>query len=146
MRYRAGVLIGFVAGAAACGESPRHSASVDPAPAGERIALAAAFVGGNPRGLRPLLHPDLVVQPPRPDSALRGAPAATYLTTLAAHTRVDESRLEPRAFAPEGPFVLEQGTWVMRTGDRVLGSRYHLRWRRGGARWQVVLWRWTAFR
>jgi hypothetical protein len=72
--------------------------------------------------------------------------AAAYLTTLALHTRVQESRLDPRGFDPEGPFVLERGSWTVRTGDRVLSSRYQLRWRRAESGWQVMLWRWTPFR
>jgi hypothetical protein len=127
-------------------EAQRHPSGVVAPPTAERSALGAVFVGGNASGLRALLHADLVVQPPSPDSALRGPAGAAYLTGLAAHTRVTESRLEPQVFFPEGPFLLEQGTWVVRAGERVLGSRYHLRWRRTPAGWKVVLWRWTRFR
>jgi hypothetical protein len=112
----------------------------------ERISLGAAFVGGNPRGLAGLLHAHLIVQPPSPDSALGGVEARTYLTALAAATRLDESRFWPERVTPEGQFALEQGSWVVRAGDRVLRSVYHLRWRRAGAGWQIVLLRWTRFR
>ena len=127
-------------------EAQRHPSGVAAPPTAERSALGAAFLGGNARGLSALLHADLVVQPPAPDSALRGSAAAAYLTGLAAHTRLTESRLEPEAFIPEGFFLLQQATWVVRAGERVLGSRYHLRWRRTPAGWKVVLWRWTTFR
>ena len=72
--------------------------------------------------------------------------AAAYLTGLATHSSLSSSELSPRTFTPEGPFLLEQGTWIVRAGDRVLGSRYHLRWRRVEAGWKVVLLRWGRFR
>lgn len=112
----------------------------------ERTALGAAFVGGRASGLEQLLHPDLIVQPPDPDSARRGAGAIRYLTGLAVHTQVTESRLWPQAVNPEGTFLLEQGTWVLQAGVRAMRSRYHLRWRNTRSGWKVVLWRWTAFR
>lgn len=118
-------LSAWLAGAAAPGEAQRVASP----PSEERIALGAAFIGGNPRGLPALLHAGLIVQPPAPDTALSGKDANAYLMSLAVHTRLDESRLWPQAVTPEGPFLLEQGTWSVRAGDRVLASRYHLRWR-----------------
>ena len=86
------------------------------------------------------------MQPPKPDSARQGAAAIAYLLGLAAHTSVAESRLEPQTVTPEGTFVFEQGYWRLRTGDRTLRAPYTLRWRRSATGWQVVLWRWGAFR
>jgi hypothetical protein len=146
LQHQVGLLIAVILIGVSDAEAQRHPSGVAAPPTSERIALGAAFLGGNARGLRALLHADLVVQPPAPDSALRGSAAAAYLTDLTAHTRLTESRLEPQAFIPEGLFLLEQGTWVVRAGERVLGSRYHLRWRRTPAGWKVVLWRWTTFR
>ncbi|HYC33547.1 MAG TPA: hypothetical protein VEB59_14760 [Gemmatimonadales bacterium] len=143
-----GALIALLVSGAACAEGggdPAQAERSPPPPTEERYALGAAFVGGNPRGLAEVLHPELVVQPPSPDSALQGA-AAAYLTDLAAHSRLAASELSPQAFSPEGTFLLEQGTWIVRSGDRVLGSRYHLRWRRVGEGWKVVLLRWSRFR
>ena len=145
-QHQIGLLIAMLLVGVSGAEAQRHPSGVVAPPTAERSALGAAFVGGTADGLRALLHADLVVQPPSPDRALRGSAAAAYLTALAAHTRVTESRLEPQAFIPEGVFLLEQGTWVVRAGERVLGSRYHLRWRRTPVGWKVALWRWTTFR
>ena len=123
----------------------RPPASGDP-PTEEHAALGASFVSGDSASLRRLLHPALVVQPPPPDSARGGDVAIAYLLDLAAQTRVSESRLEPRAVAPEGPFAFEQGTWLLRSGDRSLRSPYTLRWRATPEGWRVVLWRWGRFR
>ena len=46
-----------------------------------RVALGASFLGGSASGLRPLLHADLIGQPPEPDSAHRGAAAVDYLVS-----------------------------------------------------------------
>jgi hypothetical protein len=81
-----------------------------------------------------------------PDSAQQGAAAIEYLLGLAAGTSVSESRLEPQLAVPEGPFVFEQGVWVLRNGNRVLHAPYALRWRATAEGWRVVLWRWGAFR
>jgi|SRR5919112_1789887 hypothetical protein len=108
--------------------------------------LAASFVSRDTAMLRALLHPDLVVQPPAPDSARQGADAIDYLLELAAQTSVSESRLYSHMSVPEGPFVYEQGVWLMRSGTRALRAPYSLRWRAAGRGWQVVLWRWGAFR
>lgn len=117
-----------------------------PQPPGEHETLAAAFLGGDSTGLRRLLHPDLVVQPPPPDAASRGPEAVGYLVALAAGTQVSESRLHPTGVTREGPFLLEEGTWFMGTGGRILRARYLIRWRPSEDGWQVVLWRWSRFR
>ena len=115
-------------------------------PVSEHAALAASFVSNDSASLRRLLHPDLVVQPPEPDSARQGAAAIEYLLSLAAHTSVKESRLFPQVDTPEGPFVFEQGFWRLRTGDRTLHAPYTLRWRGSSEGWKVVLLRWGQFR
>lgn len=115
-------------------------------PMEEHTALGASFVSNDSATLRHLLHPDLIVQPPKPDSAQQGAAAIAYLLGLAAKTKVSESRLEPLRVVPEGSFVFEQGIWRLRSGDRTLRAPYTLRWRGSAAGWQVVLWRWGTFR
>jgi hypothetical protein len=115
-------------------------------PMGEHTVLAASFVSNDSAALRRLLDSQLIVQPPSPDSAQRGAAAVDYLLGLAAETSVSESRLEPRQLAPEGPFLFEQGTWLLRDGDRTLRAPYTLRWRATPEGWRVVLWRWGPFR
>jgi Domain of unknown function (DUF4440) len=108
--------------------------------------LAGSFVSGDSAALSALLHADLLVQPPSPDSALQGAAARSYLLALAANTKVGESRLHPHMVVPEGPFAFEQGLWELRVGDRRLRSPYVLRWRMTPGGWRVVLWRWERFR
>lgn len=131
----------------ACTETgARGRTNAGEGPDRERVALGASFTGQGPGDLPALLHADVIVQPPEPDSARRGSEAAAYLARLASHTAVTESRLEPSAAVREGVFLFEQGTWLMRSGDLWLRSRYALRWRRAGDGWQVVLWRWTLFR
>jgi hypothetical protein len=115
-------------------------------PMEEHTALAASFVSGDSAALRRLLHSDLIVQPPPPDSAQQGEAAIEYLLKLAAETTVAESRLEPQMVVPEGPFAFEQGIWLLRSGSRVLRSPYTIRWRAVPYGWQVVLWRWGPFR
>ena len=144
-QHQISLLTALILAAGHDGQAQRHPSRAA-SPTAERSELGAAFLGGKAQGLSTLLHADVVVQPPSPDSSLRGAAAAAYLTGLAAHTRLTESRLEPQAVTPEGPFLLEQGTWVVQAGERVFGSQYHLRWRRTPAGWKVVLWRWTRFR
>ncbi len=123
---------------------PRHG---DPnGRLGEHTVLAASFVSNDSAGLRRLLDSQVIVQPPAPDSAQRGAAAIDYLLRLAAETSVSESRLEPWQVAPEGPFVFEQGAWLLREGDRTLRAPYTLRWRATPEGWRVVLWRWGPFR
>ncbi len=117
-----------------------------PHPPDEHETLAEAFLGGDSTALRRLLHPDVVVQPPAPDTASRGAEAVGYLVALAAGTEVSESRLHPTGVTREGPFLLEEGTWYMGTGGRILRARYLIRWRPSGDGWRVVLWRWSRFR
>jgi len=124
-------------------DSPRATGWIQP---GEHETLAGSFVSRDSAALRRLLNPDFVVQPPPPDSAQQGESAIAYLLGLAAATSVDESRLEPRALVPEGPFAFEQGVWHLRMGDRRLRSPYALRWRSTPDGWKVVLWRWGPFR
>ena len=111
-----------------------------------RIALGASFVGSHAGGLRRLMHPDLIVQPPEPDSALRGQAAAGYLERLARESQVTRSQLLPVSVGREGGFLLERGVWHLSSGDRTFTSRYTIRWRASPAGWKVVLWRWTLFR
>ena len=115
-------------------------------PHGERVALAASFVGRRSDVLGRLLHDSVIVQPPLPDSARQGTAAIRYVRDLAVNTQVAESRLTPSAITAEGPFVLEQGIWMLRVGDRPLTGHYTLRWRQTPAGWKVVLWRWSTFR
>jgi hypothetical protein len=112
----------------------------------EHQALAGIFVSGDSAALRALLHPDFVVQPPEPDSALQGAAAVDYLVRLAALTSVEDSRFAPMATVSEGPFEFEQGVWYLRTGPRTFRSPYSLRWRNTPEGVKVVLWRWGRFR
>jgi hypothetical protein len=102
-------------------------------------------VGGHASGLRRLLHADLIVQPPEPDSAVGGPGAVAYLELIARETVVERSELVPETVSREGGFILERGTWVL-DADAPLRSRYTIRWRRAAGDWQVVLWRWTLFR
>jgi hypothetical protein len=111
-----------------------------------RVALGASFVGGRASGLRALLHTGVIVQPPEPDSALRGGEAAQYLERLARSSEVTRSELLPVSVGREGGFLLERGAWHLESGDRTFASRYVLRWREASEGWQVVLWRWTRFR
>ena len=134
----------LLAQAAGCGRSEQPPAR--PALNEARVALGASFVGGHARGLRKLLHPDLIVQPPDPDIALRGEAAAEYLEGLARESQVAGSELLPVSVGREGGFFLERGEWHLRSGDHTLASRYTLRWRETPAGWKVVLWRWTLFR
>jgi hypothetical protein len=112
----------------------------------EHTVLAGSFVSGDTAGLAALLDEQLVVQPPSPDTALRGARARGYLLGLAANTRVAESRFHPEVVQPEGSFAYEQGVWELQTGTDRLVSRYVLRWRKTPVGWRVVLWRWGPFR
>lgn len=130
----------------ACGDRSRPAGGMAGAPTEEHAALGASFVSRDSASLRRLLHPAFIVQPPPPDSTRQGEAAITYLLGLASHTEVTESRLEPQALVPEGPFALERGIWFLSDGDLVLRSRYVLRWRATGEGWRVVLWRWGRFR
>jgi hypothetical protein len=96
-RLIATALVGLVG---ACGgdERPAREPELHEA----RGALGASFVGGHASGLRDLLHAGLIVQPPEPDSALRGAAAAEYLEQLARQSAVTRSELLPASVAREG--------------------------------------------
>jgi hypothetical protein len=136
----------LLAGAVGC-QSDRPSraqsqgARLDPV----RVELAASFVGGEAKGLRRLLHADLIVQPPEPDTSLRAEAAADYLERLARGTVVRRSELLPADISREGSFLLERGTWVLESGRRYQ-SRYMIRWTEAATGWKVVLWRWSRFR
>jgi hypothetical protein len=134
-------LLALASGCSGRGEQPPAESDLQEA----RVALGAGFVGGH-GGLRKLLHRDLIVQPPEPDTALHGEAAAEYLEGLARESRVTRSELLPVSLSREGGFLLEHGGWHLRYGDHTLASRYTLRWRETPAGWKVVLWRWTLFR
>jgi hypothetical protein len=137
--------LGMLLGACTERESPPHY-GVSDQPMREHTTLGASFVSRDSAALRRLLHPDLIVQPPLPDSAQQGEAAIEYLLMLAAGTSVAESRLQTQMVVPEGPFAFEQGVWLLKEGNRTLRSPYSIRWRAVPYGWQVVLWRWGAFR
>jgi hypothetical protein len=130
----------------ACGRDGGRERSADPELHRERVALGASFVGGRGTGLRELLHQDLIVQPPAPDTALRGEAAAEYLERLAMDSRLTGSELLPTTVNREGGFLLERGGWHLASADRTFAGRYLIRWRETAGGWKVVLWRWTLFR
>lgn len=111
-----------------------------------RAALAGSFLGGNRSALKQLLHDNIIVQPPPPDSARQGPEAISYLLGLADSTTLRDSWLVPTAVVPEGPFLFEQGIWYIRAGDRGLRGNYTIRWRDAPGGVKVVLWRWSRFR
>ncbi len=129
-----------------CREERRIPSATDIVSPEEHAVLAGSFVSGDTAELADLLDDQLVVQPPAPDTALRGAPARLYLLGLAANTSVAESRFHPEVVLPEGSFTYGQGFWELQTGSGRLLSRYVLRWRRSPGGWRVVLWRWGPFR
>ncbi len=136
---------------AACSGSGENRQRSRPAlspelPQAERIQLAASFGGHDLGALERLLDDNVIVQPPTPDSAMQGAAAIRYVSELAAHTAATESRLQPSIETPEGSFIFEQGTWELKTGDRLRMGRYTLRWRQTPNGWKVVLWGWSTFR
>jgi hypothetical protein len=130
--------------AAGCGAGGERAA--EPELQRERLALGASFVGGRATALGELLHEDLIVQPPAPDTAVRGQAAAEYLEQLARESQLTRSELLPVSLSREGGFILERGGWHLKSGDRTLASRYLIRWRESPTGWRVVLWRWTLFR
>ena len=90
----------LIALASGCGAGLERAA--EPELRRERLALGASFVGGRASGLRELLHEDLIVQPPAPDSPLRGAEAGEYLEQLARESQVTRSELLPVSLSREG--------------------------------------------
>ena len=86
------------------------------------------------------------MQPPEPDTALRGETAADYLEGLARESQVARSELLPVSLSRQEGFFLERGGCHLRSGDHTLASRQTLRWRKTPTGWKVVLWRWTPFR
>lgn len=150
-RLHSAVILALAAGsvlalAAGCEDGEQSSLSHRPVLGPARVALAASFIGGQAGALRSLLHADLIVQPPKPDSALRGPAAADYLEGLARQSDLTRSELAPTAMSREGEFLLERGTWFLEAGQHTFRSRYTLRWRESPAGWKVTLWRWTLFR
>jgi hypothetical protein len=139
------IAVALLAGAIGCEPAPPRDAVEATGLDHTRVALGASFVGGQAGGLRGLLHPDLIVQPPEPDTALRERAAADYLERLARETQVRHSELVPDGISREGQFLLERGTWALESG-RWYRTRYTIRWRETPAGWKVVLWRWTRFR
>ena len=111
-----------------------------------RVALGASFVGRRATGLRERLHGDMIVQPPEPDSPVRGGAAVAYLERLARESEVTRSELLPVSVSREGNFLLERGGWHLESGERTFASRYIIRWAESPSGWKVMLWRWTVFR
>jgi hypothetical protein len=111
-----------------------------------RWQLAGTFVRRDSAAVRRLLAPDVMVWPPSPDTARRGAPAIGYLQSLALSSRVTRSDLRPRAVRPDGPYVVEEGVWILTSGRTRVSARYDLRWRRVEGRWRVSFFRWELFR
>ena len=128
-------LIGCALLAIATGCGAGRERPAEPVLHRERVALGASFVGGRATGLRELLHADLIVQPPVPDTPLRGGAAARYLERLAKESRLTRSELLPGSISREGGFLLERGGWHLESGDRTLASRYLIRWRESPAGW-----------
>ena len=112
----------------------------------EREELAGSFLGHDLGALERLLHDSIIVQPPAPDRARQGAEAIQYVVDLAENSAVSESRFWPHVATSEGPFVFEQGIWLLRAGNEHHQGPYALRWRRTPEGWKVTLWRWSRFR
>ena len=111
-----------------------------------RWQLAGAFVRRDSATVRRLLAPDVMVWPPSPDTARRGSPAISYLQGLALSTRVTRSDLRPADVRVDGPYLVEEGVWVLTSGRTRVSARYDLRWRRVDGRWRVSFFRWDLFK
>ena len=136
----------LLAGLLACSRAtPRNHRDTSSLPRDEHASLSAGFVTGDTAAVQRLLDPQFVVQPPAPDSALAGGPAITYLLGLVNASDLSGSWLEPTTMHREGSFLLEQGVWRLRSGNREVRTRYVLRWRPSQRGWKVVLWRWGRF-
>jgi hypothetical protein len=110
-----------------------------------RWQLAGAFVRRDSATVRRLLTPDVMIWPPSPDTARRGDAAVSYLQGLALSSRVTRSDLRPREVAMDGPYLVEQGVWVLTSGRTKVSARYDLRWRQVAGRWRVSFFRWDLF-
>jgi ketosteroid isomerase-like protein len=110
-----------------------------------RWQLAGAFVRRDSATVRRLLTPDVMIWPPSPDTARRGGAAVSYLQGLALSSRVSRSDLRPREVTMDGPYLVEQGVWVLTSGRTKVSTRYDLRWRQIDGRWRVSFFRWDLF-
>ena len=111
-----------------------------------RWQLAGAFVRRDSATVRRLLTPDVTVWPPSPDTARRGSAAISYLQGLALSTRVARSDMRPAGVRTDGPYLVEEGVWVLTSGRTRVSARYDLRWRRVDGRWRVSFLRWDLFK
>jgi ketosteroid isomerase-like protein len=110
-----------------------------------RWQLAGAFVRRDSATVRRLLTPDVMIWPPSPDTARRGGAAVSYLQGLALSSRVSRSDLRPREVTMDGPYLVEQGVWILTSGRAKVSTRYDLRWRQIDGRWRVSFFRWDLF-
>lgn len=110
-----------------------------------RWQLAGAFVRHDSATVRRLLAPDVMVWPPAPDTARRGSAAISYLQGLVLSSRVSRSDLRPREVKMDGPYLVEDGVWVLTAGRTRVSARYDLRWRQVDGRWRVSFMRWEVF-
>ena len=110
-----------------------------------RWQLAGAFVRRDSATVRRLLTPDVMIWPPSPDTARRGGPAISYLQGLALSSRVNRSDLRPSNVSLDGPYLVEQGVWVLTSGRTRVSAKYDLRWRQVDGRWRVSFLRWDLF-
>lgn len=110
-----------------------------------RWQLAGAFVRRDSATVRRLLAPEVMVWPPAPDTARRGSAAIDYLQGLALSSRVSRSDLRPREVKMDGPYLVEEGVWVLTAGRTRVSARYDLRWRQVDGRWRVSFMRWEVF-
>jgi Domain of unknown function (DUF4440) len=110
-----------------------------------RWQLAGAFVRRDSATVRRLLTPDVMIWPPSPDTARRGGAAVSYLQGLALSSRVSRSDLRPREVTMDGPYLVEQGVWILTSGRTKVSTRYDLRWRQIDGRWRVSFFRWDLF-
>ena len=111
-----------------------------------RWQLAGTFVRRDTAAVRRLLAADVTIWPPSPDTARRGDAAIGYLQGLALSSRVSRSDLRPRAVAMDGPYLVEDGVWILTTGRTKVSAKYDLRWRKVDGRWRVSFLRWELFK
>ena len=111
-----------------------------------RWQFAGAFVRRDSATVRRLMAPDVMVWPPSPDTARRGSSAIGYLQGLALSSRVNRSDLRPSSMTLDGPYLAEQGVWILTSGRTRVSARYDLRWRQVDGRWRVSFFRWDLFR